>query len=127
VERVRTPRVGFVAGDFLREDLPAGYDVLSFVRVLHDWPNEVATMLVKKAFDALRPGGRIVISEEMRNGERLAIQFFWSYFLVGLDNCVSRLREATYYVESLTRAGFVDCQVIPGSFDVIVATRPVRT
>jgi SAM-dependent methyltransferase/DNA-binding HxlR family transcriptional regulator len=124
VERVRTPRVGFVAGDFLREALPAGYDVLSFVRVLHDWPNEVATMLMNKAFDAVRPGGRIVVSEEMRNGERLAIQFFWSYFLVGLDNCVSRLREATYYVEILTRAGFVDCQVIPGPFDVIVATRP---
>jgi SAM-dependent methyltransferase len=124
-ERARTPRVGFVGGDFLRGDLPGGYDVVSFVRVLHDWPNDVATMLLKKAWSAVRPGGRIVISEEMRDGERLAVQFFWSYFLVGLDSCVSRLREASYYVDALTKAGFVDAQVIPGAFDVVVATRPV--
>jgi SAM-dependent methyltransferase len=116
--------VGFVAGDFLREDLPRGYDVLSFVRVLHDWPNDVAAMLVKKAFDALPPGGRIVISEEMRDAERLAIQFFWSYFLVGLDGCVSRLRESAYYEALLGRVGFVDCHVLRGPFDVVVAVRP---
>jgi SAM-dependent methyltransferase len=117
-------RIGFVGGDFLREDFPSGYDVLSFVRVLHDWPNDVATMLMRKAFQALPPGGRVIISEELRDGERLAIQFFWSYFLIGLDNCVSRLRESAFYVRALEEAGFVGCRVLPGPFDIVTATRP---
>ncbi len=119
-------RLGFVSGDFLREELPRDYDVLSFVRVLHDWPNDVASMLIRKAFDALPPGGRVIVCEELRDGERLAIQFFWSYFLIGLDTCVSRLREGAYYVEALEKAGFVECRVVPGPFDVVVATRPER-
>ena len=108
----------------MREDFPAGYDVLSFVRVLHDWPNDVATMLMRKAFQALPPGGRVIISEELRDGERLAVQFFWSYFLIGLDNCVSRLRESDFYVQALEEAGFVDCRVLAGPFDIVTATRP---
>lgn len=114
----------FVGGDFLREELPRGYDVLSFVRVLHDWPNDVASMLIRKAYDALSPGGRVIVCEEFRDGERLAIQFFWSYFLIGLDGCVSRLREGAYYARALAEAGFVDCRVVAGPFDFVVATRP---
>jgi demethylspheroidene O-methyltransferase len=117
-------QLGFVSGDFLREDLPRGYDVLSFVRVLHDWPNDVASTLIRKAYAALPPGGRVIVCEELRDGERLAIQFFWSYFLIGLDNCVSRLREADFYLHAFAQAGFCDCSVLRGPFDVVVATRP---
>ncbi len=117
-------RLGFVPGDFLAEPLPSGYDALSFVRVLHDWPNDVAVTLIRKAYDALPGGGRIVISEEFRDAERLAVQFFWSYFLLGIDACVSRLRESAFYVRALGEAGFVGCQVLPGAFDIVVATKP---
>ena len=117
-------RLGFVAGDFLAEPLPRGYDALSFVRVLHDWPNEIAVALMRKAFDALPPGGRLIVCEEFRDAERLAVQFFWSYFLLGLDACVSRLRESAFYVHALCEVGFVDCRVLRGPFDIVVATRP---
>src|SRR6185369_1663932 len=90
-------RLGFVADDFLADALPHGYDALSFVRVLHDWPAVTARELLGKAFTALAPGGRLFICEELRTHERLAIQFFWSYFLIGVDSCVSRLREADAY------------------------------
>jgi len=116
-------RLGFVAGDFLAEPLPHGYDVLSFIRVLHDWPADVARGLLGKAADALAPGARLVICEEFRTPERLAIQLFWTYFLVGVDGCVSRLREVAWYEAALGALGFVDVQVIPGAFDVVIATR----
>lgn len=64
-------RLGFVAGDFLTEPLPAGYDALSFVRVLHDWPAETARELLKKAYDALESRGCILICEEFRTAQRL--------------------------------------------------------
>jgi hypothetical protein len=114
-------RMGFVAADFLAAPLPHGYDVLSFVRVLHDWPADVARMLLTKARDALPPGGRIVICEEFRDRDRLAVQFFWTYFLTGVDSCVSRLREVSWYVEALGALGFSDIEVVPGAFDLVVA------
>jgi len=116
-------RLGTVAGDFLAEPLPGGYDVLSFVRVLHDWPADVARMLLEKAWHALPPGGRLVVCEEFRTRDRLAIQFFWTYFLIGVDACTSRLREVEWYTEALTALGFADIRVLPGAFDVVVATR----
>ncbi len=116
-------RLGFVAGDFLAEPLPRGYDVLSFIRVLHDWPADVARALLRKAADALPPGGRIAICEEFRTPDRLAVQLFWTYFLVGVDGCVSRLREVEWYRDALFALGFVDIAVIRGAFDVVVAVR----
>jgi SAM-dependent methyltransferase len=117
-------RLGFVGGDFLREPLPRGYDALSFVRVLHDWPAEVARSLMKAAFAALPSGGRILICEEFRTPERLAAQFFWSYFLIGVDSCVSRLREVEFYLRALTDEGFTAAHVRPGPFELVVATKP---
>jgi len=116
-------RLGFVGGDFLAEPLPGSHDVLTFARVLHDWPADVARTLLEKAKQALPPGGRLAVCEEFRNHDRLAVQFFWTYFLIGVDACTSRLREAAWYTEALAELGFIDIRVIPGPFDVVVATR----
>jgi hypothetical protein len=123
VERCMKPGVGFVGGDFLAEPLPTGYDVLSFIRVLHDWPADIARMLITKAHAALPPNGRLVITEEFRTRDRLAVQLFWTYFLIGVDACQSRLREVTWYVEALGRAGFTDIRVIDGAFEIVVGSR----
>lgn len=117
-------RLGFVGGDFLREPLPCGYDDLLFVRVLHDWPAETARALLDKAHHALGAGGRVVICEELRTPERLAAQFFWTYFLIGVDSCVSRLREADVYRRMLCETGFDGVEVLDGGpFELIVAQR----
>jgi hypothetical protein len=116
-------RLGFVAGDFLTQPLPRGYDLISFIRVLHDWPADMARTLLVKAKDALAPGGRVVVCEEFRDRDRLAVQFFWTYFLVGVDACVSRLREVQWYVDALAALDFRDITVIPGVFDIVVAVR----
>jgi hypothetical protein len=62
-------------------------------------------------------------SEELRTPDRLALQFFWSYFLIGVDSCTSRLREAERYVAWLAEAGFAHVRVLPDPFDVILAER----
>lgn len=117
-------RLGFVGGDFLKEPLPRGYDAISFVRVLHDWPAETARALMKAAYEALPSGGRILICEEFRTPERLTAQFFWSYFLMGVDTCVSRLREVEYYLLALKDLVFKAPEVLPGPFELVVATKP---
>lgn len=118
-------RLGFVGGDFFAEPLPRGYDALSFVRVLHDWPNAVARELVQQAYAALEPGGLILICEEFRTPDRLAMQFFWSYFLIGVDSSVSRLREVDFYTELLTEIGFQDVAVLAGTWELVTAYKPV--
>ena len=125
VERTRRAggwgsRLGFVAGDFLTDPLPAGYDVLTFVRVLHDWSNDEVESLLAKAFDALGPGGRVVVCEESRAP---VWEFYWSYFLIGVDRA-GLLRDTDTYRRMLTASGFAGVEVLPGPFDVIAARRP---
>lgn len=117
-------RLGFAGGDFLSDPLPDGYDALSFVRVLHDWPAPTAHLLVEKAFQALPPHGRLLICEEFRTPDRLAMQFFWSYFLIGVDSCVSRLRDIEFYTDALNKIGFRDVETLPGPFELIIASKP---
>ncbi|MFD2762936.1 methyltransferase [Micromonospora eburnea] len=124
VDRGHPDRLGFVGGDFLAEPLPAGYDAMSFVRVLHDWPNEVARRLVEKAYAALEPGGLLLICEEFRTPDRLAMQFFWSYFLIGVDSCVSRLREVEFYTGLLKEVGFDRVAVLSGTWELVTAYKP---
>ncbi|WP_283137495.1 hypothetical protein [Rhizohabitans arisaemae] len=53
-------------------------------------------------------------------------QFFWSYFLMGIDACVSRLYEIDHYERLLRESGFGDVTVIPGPVELIVATKKER-
>ncbi|MEU1810742.1 methyltransferase [Micromonospora sp. WMMD1076] len=129
VEATRTrtghaDRLRFVGGDFFAEPLPTGYDAMAFVRVLHDWPNDVARRLVEKAYAALEPGGLLVICEEFRTPDRLAMQFFWSYFLIGVDSCVSRLREVEFYTGLLKEVGFDRVAVLPGGWELACGYKP---
>lgn len=117
-------RLGFVGGDFLREDLPAGYDAMIFVRVFFDWPAAVVKLLLSKALATLPAAGRLFICEEFRSPEQLATEFFWQYFLIGVDSNPYRLREKGSYLLALEEIGFQDITVYPGPFEIIAATRP---
>jgi hypothetical protein len=70
---------------------------------------------------AVPPGGRIIVCEEFRTPDRLALQLFWTYFLIGVDGCVSRLREVEWYTSALSSLGFVDVRVLRGTCDLVTA------
>lgn len=55
-----------VAGD-LWEPWPVRADVVVLARVLHDWDDDAAATILKRARAALRPGGRIAIVEMLRD------------------------------------------------------------
>jgi SAM-dependent methyltransferase len=59
------PRIRFTAGDFRRDLLPGGMDVVILKSVLHDWPEGDARSLLETAAKALKPGGQIVIFERL--------------------------------------------------------------
>lgn len=59
-----TGRVWFHAGDFFRDPLPPA-DVLIFGHVLHNWTYQQRQQLVRKAFDAVNPGGALLVHDRM--------------------------------------------------------------
>jgi 2-polyprenyl-3-methyl-5-hydroxy-6-metoxy-1,4-benzoquinol methylase len=58
-------RIRFQPGDFFTETLPKGYDVITMGHILHDWDLEQKRMLMRKAYDALNPGGAFVVYDAL--------------------------------------------------------------
>ncbi len=56
-------RVKFRPGDLRRDALPGGQDLVTFKSVLHDWPDGEARLFLRKAVEALAPGGLLAIFE----------------------------------------------------------------
>ncbi|MFF4157368.1 methyltransferase [Streptomyces sp. NPDC001678] len=61
-------RCAFTSGSFF-DALPAGADVILLVNVVHDWPDEHAGALLRRCSEALPPGGHVLITEHLREGD----------------------------------------------------------
>lgn len=62
-------RLRFHPGDFFKDPLPKT-DVLIMGHILHDWNLEEKMMLVHKAYDALPPGGALIVHEALIDDAR---------------------------------------------------------
>jgi SAM-dependent methyltransferase len=58
-------RVTLQAGNFLAEPLGEGYDAALLLNIVHGFADEQNAALVRAAAQALRPGGRLVIAEQL--------------------------------------------------------------
>ncbi|RAI57670.1 methyltransferase [Roseicella frigidaeris] len=58
-------RAQAIGGDFLRDPLPAGADLISLVRVLHDHDDDVALAILRAARRALPTDGSLLLAEPM--------------------------------------------------------------
>jgi demethylspheroidene O-methyltransferase len=79
-----TARVSVQGGSFRDQPLPRGADVISLVRVLHDHDDPIAAHLLRAIYDALPPGGRLVIAEPMAGvagAEKIGGAYFGFYLL----------------------------------------------
>jgi 3-hydroxy-5-methyl-1-naphthoate 3-O-methyltransferase len=123
-------RVSVVAGDFFADaHLPTGHDVIILSSILHDWDETTNIGLLDKCFDALPPGGIVVVCESILNDDRTGPP---EAALMGIHMLVETAAGKNYsgaeYTEWLTRAGFTDIRHLtfaaPAANGVIVATRP---
>ena len=62
-------RLQFIPGNFFQDPLPKA-DVLSMAHILHDWNLEEKKLLIAKAYEALPPGGALIIFEALIDDER---------------------------------------------------------
>ena len=56
-------RISFLKADVRSDPLPAGYDLISFKSMLHDWPAQDARLFIDEAARALAPGGTLLVFE----------------------------------------------------------------
>jgi hypothetical protein len=62
-------RVKVESGDFFRDELPKA-DVITMGNILHDWDEQQKKALIKKAYDAVTPGGMFIAIEAVIDDAR---------------------------------------------------------
>lgn len=121
-------RVALVAGDYRTDPLPGGADLAWVSAIAHQNSREENRRLYGRVFEALLPGGRILIRDLVMEPGRTAPQ---AGALFALNMLVNTRGGGTYTLadtrEDLQTAGFRDVEVVrpdPGMNSVIAAARP---
>jgi SAM-dependent methyltransferase len=118
-----TGRVTFHGGSFFVDDLPTA-DVVVLGHVLHDWDEKQRAALVRKAYDAVRPGGALVVYDRMLDDDPRHVE----NLVISLDMLLVTEGGAEYPVSELRRhaeaAGFTSVTDQPlGDYDTFVVCR----
>jgi hypothetical protein len=123
-DRVKTHR-----GNFIEDELPRGADLVSFIGgPLLGYSVEQVQFLFNKVFDAVEPGGGIMIIDYMLNEDKTGPLDSAMRHLNGLSQrSQARINSGPEFCEYLRKAGFVDMEVtefIPGSLGRVIGKKP---
>ncbi len=118
-------RVSVQAGDFF-EPLPGPVDAVLLKSVLHDWDDEDAVRVLRRAAQALAPAGRVLVIERLMPGQVQDLPAHRTTARSDLNMLVSlggRERTLEDYDALLAAAGLARRQVLPAeaAFSVIEA------
>ncbi len=102
-------RVELIAGDFFTDPLPQA-DLYSLGRILHDWTEAKIKTLLAKIYDALPPGGALLIVEKLLNDELTGPVHAHMQSLNMLICTEGRERSFPQYAELLQEAGFAETE-----------------
>ncbi|MFP4502108.1 MAG: methyltransferase [Candidatus Hydrogenedentota bacterium] len=58
-----TDRCQFIAGDLTQDPFGDGYDIVFLSNIIHSFDSMQNRAIVKKSFDALEPGGRLIVKD----------------------------------------------------------------
>ena len=121
-----TAEVGTAVGDYLRDPIGSGYDLVFMSAVIHSNATDENRLLFRKAAGALNAGGRLVVQDFLMNEERTGppqAALFALNMLVGT-------RAGDTYTESEVRAwmaeaGFRDMTRIdtPAATNIMIGTK----
>lgn len=105
-------RARAMGGDFLRDELPRGADVLSLVRVVHDHDDEAAAAILAAAHRALPPDGVLLLAEPMLGtpGAEPVGDAYFGFYLLAMGR--GRARTPERLQEMLRAAGFSRTRLI---------------
>ncbi len=113
-------------GDMLAGDYGSGYDLVLLNAICHMFSPQQNRKIFRHAFEALAPGGRLVVQDFILNPEKTSPQFA---ALFSINMLVATEEGASYneaeYSDWLRAAGFASIERIhlPGPSDLMVASR----
>lgn len=119
-------RLDAVGADFMRENLPAGADCITLVRIVHDHDDEAALRLLHAVHDALPEGGTLVLAEPTAGSAAApGITTYFAVYLLAMGS--GRPRTVGELRTLLHRAGFASTRCLrernPTATRVITAKR----
>ena len=99
-------RITVHAGDFFADPLPAGADLITLLRIIHDHDDEPVRKLLRAARGALCPGGTLLIAEPMSGtaGAAAIGDAYFGFYLMAMGSGSPRTPEAITAL--LKEAGF---------------------
>jgi len=101
-------KVSVVPGDMLADALTPAADVHLFSNVLHDWDEPVVRQLLSKSFDAIAPGGVVVIHDAFLNAAKNGPLHVAEYSVLLMHSSEGRCYGVREMQRYLTDAGFED-------------------
>jgi demethylspheroidene O-methyltransferase len=112
-------RTDIIGGDFLRDPLPRGADVVTLIRIVHDQDDAQALALLRNIRQALEPGATLLVIEAM-SGVKGAepLDAYYGFYTLAMGRGEPRRVEE---IEALLRqAGF-------GGFELLGNALPTLT
>jgi demethylspheroidene O-methyltransferase len=99
-------------GDFTRDELPRGADLITLVRVLHDHDDDVALGLLRRIRAALAPGGALLLAEPMAgtSGAEPMGEAYFGFYLLAMGR--GRPRTPEEIRSMLAAAGFSESRML---------------
>ena len=105
-------RIEAFGGDFLKDVLPQGADLVTLVRVAHDHPDAHVNTILRAIFNALPSGGTLLLTEPMAqaaNDAPLGDAYF-HFYLLAMGS--GRLRTAQELSDMILAAGFASVELL---------------
>ncbi len=100
-------------GDFSVDGLPEGADLITLIRVLHDHSDARAKILLKAAYNALPPGGALLLAEPMAGtkGAEPVGDAYFGFYLLAMGS--GRARRPQEIMRLLAETGFSGARAVP--------------
>jgi demethylspheroidene O-methyltransferase len=114
-----TDRATAIGGDFRRDALPKGADIVSLVRVIHDHDDVTARAILRAARAALPAGGTLLLAEPMADTPRAKhVGAYFGFYLLAMGS--GRPRSVAELTAMLTEAGFTRVRMMKTRRPLIV-------
>ena len=105
-------RAQAVGGNFFQDPLPKGCDLATLVRVIFDHDDVRVKQLLANVFDALNPGGTLLLAEPMAEtkGFEAMGHAYFGFYLLAMGR--GRPRTEAEISDLLSQAGFTDIRLL---------------
>ena len=113
--------INLIPGNFIEDNLPDGNDLIFLNRVLYDHNDINMELLLMKIYDALSPGGQLIISEPMAgndNPTRSGDAYFGFYTLAMTSG---KPRSKNEHFKVLKKSGFMQLKFLQGTNDFVTS------